>query len=374
MNLSELTKSQPIIPKNDIIISLTNEEKLSKVDVQYVKQLVGDLNKKDNLYNFEDGINEELKNLKNKLRGNNINDIDIDSKTIIQEVFLKTKNFNMINKGFFNRIPIIKNIINESKNIINKLQLEYSSFTKLMEEVEKKLQDNKKNIIISIQENQLNNEKVLEAYKKTASYLVAYKVFLNQKQSELNDFMNQHKEDKDLLINSEIAKRQTELDYINSRIHFFSEEKVKVLDRLFDLNADLAVKTNILNYIKDFLSHGVEDFYRLIENLIKIEQNRRNLQYNEDLDKTYKDLYKFAREKGLENLIRSEEGQTNFSLGYELLNNYHLKLNETMNKVYDIRAEKQRIKNEEIIKYEALDNEKQELLKPKIIQIDGLNI
>ncbi len=375
MNLSQeatIRTNQMAIQPSEII--LTKEEKFSQVDVKYVTSLVNELNKSDNLYKFEDNINEELKRLKRKLLNNNINDIDINSKAVIQEVFMKTKNFNFNNKGFFSRVPILRNIISEGKNIINKLQLEYSSFTKLVEEVESKLQENKKQIIISLQENEANNQEILDAYKKTSAYLVAYKVFLEQKTLELNNFISEHKDVQELIINSEIMKKQTEIDYLKNRIHFFSEEKIKILDRVFDLNADLTVKTNILNYIKDFLSHGIEDFYRLIENLIKIEQNRRNLQYNEDLDKTYKDLYQFAKDKGLENLVKSEEAKTNFSLGYEILNGYHLKLSETMNRVYDIRTEKARIRDEEVIKYENLDKDKLELLKPKIIQIDGLNI
>lgn len=375
MNLSHeatIRTNQIAIQPSEII--LTKEEKFSQVDIKYVTSLVNELNKSDNLYKFEDNINEELKRLKRKLLNNNINDIDINSKAVIQEVFMKTKNFNFNNKGFFSRVPILRNIISEGKNIINKLQLEYSSFTKLVEEVENKLQENKKQIIISLQENEANNQEILDAYKKTSSYLVAYKVFLEQKTLELNNFISEHKDVQELIINSEIMKKQTEIDYLKNRIHFFSEEKIKILDRVFDLNADLTVKTNILNYIKDFLSHGIEDFYRLIENLIKIEQNRRNLQYNEDLDKTYKDLYQFAKDKGLENLVKSEEAKTNFSLGYEILNGYHLKLSETMNRVYDIRSEKARIRDEEVIKYENLDKDKLELLKPKIIQINGLNI
>lgn len=374
MNLNELAKTKNLQLIKPMEIVLTEEEKFSQVDVKYVASLISELNKTENIYNFEDKINDELKRLKRKLLNNNINDIDINSKAVIQEVFMKTKNFNISNKGFFSKFPILRNIISEGKNIINKLQLEYASFTKLVEEVENKLQENKKQIIISLQENEGNNQEILDAYKKTSSYLVAYQSFLKQKTDELIDFQEKNKNIQELIINSEIMKRQNEIEYLKSREHFFSEEKIKILDRVFDLQADLAVKTNILNYIKDFLSHGIEDFYRLIENLIKIEQNRKNLQYNEDLDKTYKDLYRFAKEKGLENLVKSEEGQINFSLGYDMLHSYHLKQEEAMNQVYNIRGEKARIRDEEVIKYQSLEKDKLELLRPKIIKIDGLNI
>lgn len=370
MNLNEIPK---VKTQKKYEIQLSKEDKYYNIDPKYVQGLVIDLNKTTNIYQFEDGINEELKTLKRKLLNNNISDIDVDSKNIIKDVFLRTKNFNIINSKS-SKIPFFGALFREGKNLVARLQVESDNFTKLIEGVEKKLAENKKNIIISLKENESNYEKIIDAYKQTSAYVAAYKVFLNQKTDEMNEFLEENKSINSLLINSEIAKKQAEIDYVKSRIHFFSEEKVKILDRVYDLNSDRAVKTNILNYITDFLQHGVEDFLRLIENLIKIEQNRQNLEYNDMLDRTYKDLYRFAKEKGLENLVKSEEAQKSFSLGYELLEEYNKKQEEVMNQVYDIRNEKSRIRDDEINKFQNLEEQKLEGLKPTIIQVDGLNI
>ena len=265
------------LKNNNDLIKIENNKQIEKLKIE--------INSKENLLEENKLIHDNelkevnsFKNLISKLKKENasLNNIIIDLKS-------KIENEENITKNYFNKLSNLETKLQSKEYIINDYKTKYEQILKenLMNKNNiKELEENNKTLLtnLDIIKNELNNydnekEKILiinEEYKKE---IEKYKIFLTQKDDEINQLNEQIITDKinlDKILS--LQKEISELRMENNQLKFIIEKNKNNNNNKKEPVVYLINKEMNLEKIKNAYKTLIEENEQLKNNIMKLKE------------------------------------------------------------------------------------------------------